>query len=410
MAVEPVIVVGVDPRGIGVMGQDAQALISQSDELWGSPRLLKLWPRYAGLKILLGHGLLEKIAQLPDRPDGRRIVILASGDPGFFGIAASLLNVLPAQEVRIYPAVSSLQAAFARVGIPWHDAIFTSAHARPMAEVIGCARRFAKVGILTDPQQHPGWIAQHLLAAGVADCRAVVIEHIGDFDEKTIDTRLKNLPEMTFMTLNVLLLIHDTDWRSYPAIHIREDESYCHKKGLITKRDIRLASIFRLALRELDVVWDIGAGSGAMSVEMAEIVCRGKVFAVEQDEECLDCIRENITRFGVMNMSVVEGEAPQVLADLPLPNAIFIGGTGGRLLDILEWINGHVLPDTRLVANFTLLENTAKAKAWMAGHGWNPQLTQAQFSYGSPVGRGTRLAPINPVFIINAILPQEKSA
>ena len=409
MAVEPVVIVGVDPRGIDVMGQDVQELIANSDELWGSSRLLALWPDYPGQKVALGHGLLAQVAQLSGRPDGRRIVILASGDPGFFGIAASVLKVLPAEEVHIHPAISSLQAAFARVGLTWSDAIFTSVHARPMAEVIGWARRFPKLGILTDPQHHPGWIAKRLLAAGVADCRVIVLENIGIPQEKVMDTRLCQLPSMTFAPLNVLVLNQDEDWRPAPVIQAREDDVYQHVRGMITKRDIRLMSLSRLALRTNDVVWDIGAGSGAMSVEMAELAWRGKVYAIERDAACLACIRENVEHFGLMNLEIAAGEAPQVLADLPLPHAIFIGGTGGRLPDILEWVYYHARPGTHLTANFTLLENMLKAKDWMAAHGWNPQLTQAQLSYGSPVGQGTRLAPINPVFILSTILPQEES-
>ena len=134
------------------------------------------------------------------------------------------------------------------------------------------------------------------------------------------------------------MLIRDAGWQPRPAFAPRPDEAYAHRAGLITKADVRALSLARLALRETDCVWDIGAGSGALSVEMAELAWRGRVFAVESDPENLGFIEENIRRFGALNVTVVAGRAPGALTDLPEPSAVFIGGTGGEMEGILAHV------------------------------------------------------------------------
>jgi precorrin-6Y C5,15-methyltransferase (decarboxylating) len=404
MSFEPVIIIGIGSDGFQGLSPAMSRIIDEADELWGSERLINQCSAKSSKTEILGSHLTDKLQELQRRPIGQRIVILASGDPGFFGIASSVLKILPIDQVVIYPQVSSLQTAFARIRVPWQDAALTSVHAKPINEVIGCARRYPKIGILTDPKQTPAWISRQLLSAGIPDCRAVVCENLGQNDEKITDTRLIKLPEMDFSALNILLLIHDSGWKPKNAIEARADSNYQHKNGLITKRDVRIMSISRLAICETDVIWDIGAGSGAMSIEMAEIVWRGKVYSIEKDEACLECMHVNINRFGVANVQIVYGEAPEALSILPLPNAVFIGGNGGKLLEILSHIEHVLQSECRIVANFTLLENLMLAHEWMQAHGCTPEITEVQFSYGSLTGGGTRLVPSNPVFILSGTL------
>ena len=167
--------------------------IAQAEQLWGSERLLALWPDHPAEKVVIRSHLDALMDRLKQRGN-KRIVILASGDPGFYGIAGTLARHLPAGDLEIIPHASSLQWAFARAAIPWSDAVFTSAHARPLSEVIGWAKRVPKLGILTDPKQTPALIAQALLDAQVEDCRAIVAENLGLPGERVTDTRLSALP------------------------------------------------------------------------------------------------------------------------------------------------------------------------------------------------------------------------
>ena len=405
---QPVLVVGVGGDGPEGLPPSVRERIDKADQLWGGKRLLALWPDHPAEKVVMRAGghpahnrtLVDELVERLKQRGEERVVVLASGDPGFYGIAGTLARHFPSDELDIIPHVSSLQLAFARVGIPWNDAIFTSAHARPLSEVVGWAKRASKLGILTDRTQTPALIAQTLIAVGLEDCRAIVAENLGLPDEQLTDTRLSALTEMDFSPLNVLLLVRDEDWRPRPAFAPRPDDHYAHRRGLITKTDVRALSLARLALRETDIVWDIGAGSGAMSVEAAELVWRGQVFAVERDEENLGHIRQNVRRFGTPNVTVVEGWAPAILADLPQPRAVFVGGTSGEMRAILEHIDRVASLGCRVVVNLVTLENLSRTLDEMRSLGWSPQVTQVSLAYGSEIADMTRLSPLNPVFIV----------
>ena len=395
-----ILVVGVGANGPGGLPVALQHRIAAADQLWGGKRLLALWPDHPAEKIVIGADIAERIESLAQRGD-RRVVLLASGDPGFYGLTATLRRHLPTAELDIIPHPSSLQLAFARTGLPWNDAIFTSAHARPLAEVVGWAKRFPKLGILTDSTNTPAFIAETLLHAELPDCRAIVAENLGHPDEKIIDTRLADLPGVEFGPLNVLLLIQDEGWQPRPTFGPRPDEAYAHRRGLITKADVRALSLTRLALRQTDIVWDIGAGSGAVSIEMAELAWRGQVYAIEHDAQNLGYIRQNCQKFGTLNVTIVEGRAPTILTNLPAPSAVFIGGTGGGLTGILHFLNHAAPPGCRVVMNLATLENLHQAMAQMKSLGWNPEFTQVNLAYSQPIAGLTRLTPHNPVFILS---------
>lgn len=400
----PVLVVGVGAEGPASLLFALQNRIAQADLLCGSERLLEYWAGLRVEKMVIRANIPELVERLHRRGEAR-VVVLASGDPSFYGIAGTLLRYLPVEELEIVPYVTSLQLAFARAGIPWNDAVFTSAHARPLAEVVGWARRAPRLGILTDRQHTPALIAQTLLDAGIADCRAVVAENLGLPDERLTDTRLSALPGLEFAPLNVVLLIHDAGWRPRPAFAPRPDEAYAHRRGLITKTDVRALILSRLALRETDVVWDVGAGSGAVSIEMAELAWRGRVFAVEQDAENLGYLRENISRFGALNVEVVEGSAPAALEGLLQPDAVFIGGTGGALRAILERVGDSAPSGCRVVMSLATLENLHDALGKMRTLGWSPEVTQVNLAHSKDIAGRTRLVPLNPVFILMGRAP-----
>ena len=404
MQVEPVVVVGMGIHGREGLDQKTIALLLSMDELWGAERLLAEWPEQRAKTILPGHGLLKKIETLKER-GGKKVAILASGDPGFHGIANTVLRFLPADEVIILPHVSSLQAAFAKAKLPWQDATLTSVHARPMRELIGLARRHAKLGILTDPKQNPAAIAETLLAMGIPDCRAIVCENLGMPEEKIIDSRLSQLPGGTFAPLNVLILQADAGFQSHAVGRTRSDDAYAVKKGMITKRDARLISLDRLQIEEDDILWDIGACSGAVSIEASERAWCGKVYAIERDKSVLPFLYENVKNHGAgYHVEVIEGEAPSVLENLPHPNAVFIGGSGGYLEALFEHIQALPIRNCRVVANFTVIENLSRAIQYLRRGGYDLEVVQADLAYGRKIGNGTRFEPNNPVYILSVTL------
>jgi precorrin-6Y C5,15-methyltransferase (decarboxylating) len=176
---------------------------------------------------------------------------------------------------------------------------------------------------------------------------------------------------------------------------------------LITKADVRALSLARLALRETDIAWDIGAGSGAVSIEMAELAWRGRVYAIERDSENLGFLQSNVAHYGALNVEVISGAAPEVLAGLSAPNAVFIGGTGGALPKIISHVACAALPGCRVVTNLATLEHLYETLIMMRELGMHPDLTQVNLVHAEPIAQLTRLAPLNPVFIVSGIVSHQ---
>ncbi len=409
-------VIGLGVQGVAALSASLRARVQTADWLIAGSRWLAECDalgicRPDAQRIPLTARLDDVIARL--RARGRsHVVILASGDPGFHGIAGTLLRHFRPDELEIIPNVTSLQSAFAAAGLDWSEAALVSAHAHPLSHVIGWARRSCVMGILTDSERTPAVIARALLDAGLPDCRAIVAENLGAPDQRLTDARLSDLVNRAFAPLNVLLLVRPTGWRPDSVFALRSDDAYAHRRGLITKAEVRALSLARLALRETDVVWDIGAGSGAVSIEMAALAWRGCVFAVERDAENLAYLRQNIARHGAANVAVVAGAAPASLAGLPAPDAVFIGGTGGAMPEIVSEVLRRARGDARLVISLATLERVSEALGLLRSAGLSPDLLQVNVARGQslPVGdeaarAATRLAPLNPVFLVAARVP-----
>ena len=395
----PVWVIGMGVRNPACLTEEAWNLIGGADMIIGGQQQLCRLVSCGAARLEIGNNLDEVLAHIRRRQD-KKIVVLTSGDVGFHSIGAVLIKRLPGEDIRFLPNVSSLQEAFARIHEPWQDAVFCSAHSHSPAEIIGWARRVSRLAILTDPKHTPARIAEILLAAGVADCRAVVAENLGTSSEQVCDTRLVKLPEKNFSPINVLLLFKDISWVPEPTIINRPETAYEHRSGLITKADIRLLSLSRLQITPQSVVWDIGAGSGSISIEAAHLAWRGKVFAIEKDEENLSCIHQNRKRYGVLNMKIIAGEAPNVLTGLPAPQAVFIGGSGGRLAAVFDHIAENAAAGCRVVGNFATLENFNEAMEKMKNLEWQPVFSLVQISQSRSIASLNRLEPLNPIFIL----------
>lgn len=184
------------------------------------------------------------------------------------------------------------------------------------------------------------------------------------------------------------------------------DEAFAQKRpirGLITKSEVRAVSLYKLGLRRSSIVWDVGAGSGSVALEAAVIASDGKVYAVERDAECLEMLRYNIVRLGPANVAAIEGEAPHALDALPAPDCVFVGGSGGRLADILKCAAERLREHGRIVVNLAAIERVSQAQICLESLGFEVELTMISASRGRPLPDGAmRLAAENPVFIVAA--------
>ena len=182
------------------------------------------------------------------------------------------------------------------------------------------------------------------------------------------------------------------------------DDAFAQKRphrGLITKAEVRAVSLYKLGLRRNSIVWDVGAGSGSVGLEAAVIASEGMVYAVERDAECLDMLRLNVEQLGPDNVVVVSGEAPDALDVLPAPDCVFVGGSGGRLTDILECAVSRLAADGRIVVNLASIERVVQTQACLESLGFDAELTMISASRGKALPDGTmRLEAQNPVFII----------
>lgn len=422
-------IIGVGAEGMDSLSARAREIVAAAEVLAGGRRHLERFPDHPAERVIVGADLDAVAARLGAAlAEGRRVVVLASGDPNFYGVAGPLLARLGREGAEILPNVSAMQLAFARLRLPWEDAALASVHARPLADILDLVRRHPKVGLLTDPRHTPAAVASFLLAQGVPPRRAFVCENLGTARERVVSCDLADLPGREFAPLNVLVLVDEAGSvgtpgnvggaAAHPLLGL-PDAAFAQRRprdGLITKLEVRAVSLARLSLRPGDAVWDVGAGSGSVGIEAARLSPSLRVYAVERRPDDLERVRENAARFGAGNLVAVLGEAPEVLAVLPDPDAVFVGGSGGRLEGILRTAAARLRRGGRLVCNLATLENLAAAERVLGELGWERDVTLLQVSRGRHLPSGgpevaagaapsrplTRLCALDPVFILAA--------
>jgi len=433
------VVVGIGEDGSQGLAPEARAHVEAAHVLAGGRRHLDFFPQWRGEKVVLSGDLAAFVGTLRERYRQERIVVLASGDPLFFGIGRALLDAIPREDLMFLPQVSSVQLAFARIKETWHDAQVVSLHGRPPELLIAAVQaREPKIAVLTDARNHPAAIAGILRLLGVAEEYALwVCENLGGADERISRHAPAGLREETFSPLNVVVLLRETAFNlecgeasplsvSFHAGRKKETESgdaSPHSKlkqlpllgipeaallhqagphGMITRREVRLLALCYLELRQEDVLWDVGAGTGSVSLEAARLSSRLKVCAIERDAAAFARLEANVARVGPGRVHAFRAEAPEGLTGLPDPDAVFIGGSGGRLAEILEAVARRLKPGGRVVLTCITLENFCRGWERLRELGLQPEATSVQLAHSRPLGRLHSLEPDNPIFILRA--------
>lgn len=388
--------------GIGDEGKQSllplyEKWIYESELLVGGKRELSFFPDYQGETVMIEGGLPSLIERL--RSETRNVVILASGDPLFFGIGSYLSSKM---RLEIYPYLSSVQLAFAKMGERWQDAYFASVHGRSLK---GLAQRIdgkEKVAILTDLENSPNKLAQYLLNFGMTEYRAFVGENLGGKNERCRWFSLEEMKDAEFSPLNIVIL-KKIDESPMWTIGI-EDEEFCQRKpdkGLLTKKEIRTLSLSALHLKVDSIVWDIGTCTGSVAIEAAKIAREGQIFAIEKNEGDIENCKQNLRKFRV-DATLVHGKAPEGLETFPDPDAVFIGGTAGGMEGILDICCRRLRRNGRIVLNAATIENLSEALHAFMERGFQTSITLAQISRSKPILNLTRLEALNPVYIIEA--------
>jgi precorrin-6Y C5,15-methyltransferase (decarboxylating) len=408
-------VVGIGLDGAVGLTDTGRQLIERATLLVGSDRHLNYFPNHPAPRLVLGdftQAIREIRTQLATDDTNKCIVVLVSGDPLFFGLGRLLLEELPREQLTFHPHLSAVQLAFHRIKIPWQDARIISAHGRSLEELIQVLQQgVEKIAVLTDGTNTPNAIARLLLGLDLSvSYEFWVCENLGGIDEQVKCLPLDAVVNEKFAPLNVVVLLRQSDAEqpleveSLPMLGLPDETmlSFSDRPGLMTKREVRILILGELALQPEQIIWDIGAGTGSVSIEIARLSATSQVYAIEKTAIGTALIEQNCRRFQVKNVVSIHGSAPDILQQLPTPNRIFIGGSGGNLNLILDTCHARLLPNGVVVLALATMEHLNRTLDWLNSHRWQYRLLQVQLSRSVPVAQLTRFTPLNPVTIVTA--------
>ncbi|MBS4190792.1 precorrin-6y C5,15-methyltransferase (decarboxylating) subunit CbiE [Bacillus sp. FJAT-49705] len=371
--------------------------INECDVLVGGERHLQFFSEFKKEKKVFKGGLSVLTADL--QSETRNVVILVSGDPLFYGLGSVLAKKLP---LEIHPYTSSVQLAFSKMQESWQDAYIVSLHGRSMK---GFAQRIdgrKKIAVLTDETNSPQAIATYLKRFGMKEYDAFVAENLQGENERCRFFTLNEMEKTSFSPLNVVILKQRVAVERV-SFGIPDDAFLQRKpdKGLITKKEVRTLCLQELGIKENSIVWDIGTCTGSVAIEAAKIAREGEVYAIEKNDGDLQNCLENQLKHRTDFIAVL-GKAPDRLDEFPDPHAIFIGGNGGNMENLLITCISRLQPNGRLVMNIATIENLAEALQHLKTLGCEVSIVQAQISKSKSILNLTRFEPLNPIFIVTA--------
>ena len=373
------------------------AALRQADLILGARRLLAVLPAGCTENRAAAYRP-DEVAELLQTSGAENAVLVYSGDTGFYSGASSMMEKLEALGVRarVLPGLSSIQLLAAALGRPWQGWNLVSAHGRTCDPVAECMQG-RPTFFLTGGSEDPATLCAQLAAEGFGDVQGVVGQCLGTPEEKLFRGSVKELAAGRFNSLSVLLVeAAEVLPRRAPGL---PDEAFERGDVPMTKQEVRAAVLAKLAVRPEDILWDVGAGTGSVSVELALAAPRGRVYAVECRPEGCALIKANREKFRTRNLVLVEGLAPAALSDLPAPDAVFIGGSKGSLAAIVDAALDKN-PDARICVSAIALESLSAAVAALTAKGRTVQVSQIAVSRTKAVGGLHLMMAQNPIYLI----------
>jgi precorrin-6B C5,15-methyltransferase / cobalt-precorrin-6B C5,C15-methyltransferase len=408
---EKIHIIGIGEDGLDGLTAAARQLIQNAQVLVGEEHTLASLPATKAERLTVGTDLDATVKRIAAAA-GQRVVVLASGDPLFYGFARYLCDKLGKDRFEVLPHVSSMQLAFARVKESWEDAFLTNLSHHDLPSVLEQIRGAEKVGLFTTETVPPAAVARAMLDRGLDYFTAYVCENLGSPDERVTRGELAELADQAFAPLNVMVLMRKPNVPDRPREAIghrlfgNPDDAFLQskpKRGLLTPAEIRAIALAELDLGPASIVWDVGAGSGSVAVEAAQIARDGRVFAVEMDPEDHRLIVENAKRFGVGNLTPVLGRAPEAWQDLPTPDAIFIGGTGRAVCRLADDAYRRLRSGGRLVATISSIDNLAETHHALHDHCPDMKVLMLSLAHGNCQMERLRFEANNPVFLVAVV-------
>ncbi|MBT4694171.1 MAG: precorrin-6y C5,15-methyltransferase (decarboxylating) subunit CbiE [Planctomycetaceae bacterium] len=413
---ESICIVGIGDDGMEGLTASTVAIINQAELLIGPRALTESFEKYLDVAWDPGSDY-EALAERLDSSIDQKVVVLAAGDPLFYGTARFLCDKIGKSRIRVIPNVSTMQLAFARVKENWDDAYLTDLGNQTIDHAVQKIRSAQRVGLFTTRDNTPQALAAGLLAARIDYFTAYVCENLGSPDERVTSGTLEEIAAYSFDSLNVMILIRHDSAPDRPTEMIGKrlfgnpDEMFLQtkpKRGLITSCEVRCMVLAELNLGPTSVVWDIGAGSGSVAIEAGQISPGGEVYAIEMDVDDFELIGQNAERFGVRNVFPIHGAAPNAWQNLPNPDAIFIGGTGRQLATIVTDVLARLKPGGRIVADMSSIDNVSEVQAILREATGDVKVWMFGVAKGNHQLERVRFESQNPIFVVSAIKRDRK--
>jgi precorrin-6Y C5,15-methyltransferase (decarboxylating) len=406
-----VYIIGIGDDGLEGLTTAARKTIADAQILLGDEQAMAATQNQTAQRIEIGTNLDATVQRIAENA-GRRIVILANGDPLFYGTARYLCDRLGKDRFEVVPHVSSMQLAFARVKESWEEAYLTNLANQQLELAIERIRTAEKVGLFTTERYPPCAVAQALLDRRIDYFYAYVCENLGSPDERVFQGELSDVVGQDFSPLNVVILVRKPNVPDRPATMVgrrlfgNPDELFLQshpKRGLLTPAEVRAVALAAMDIGPASIVWDVGAGSGSVAIEAAQIASNGRVFAIEVDPEDHELISANAQRFGVANLFPVLGRAPEAWQKLPDPDAVFVGGTGRMVKSIVEAAFSRLRKGGRVVANVSSINNVSDVHAVMGRLAGEADVWMFNLARGTLQMDQLRFESLNPTFLLSAV-------
>ncbi|GIU48453.1 precorrin-6y C5,15-methyltransferase (decarboxylating) subunit CbiE [Shewanella sp. KT0246] len=401
--------IGVGADGCTSLTSRAMNAIAESEVLAGTTEQLAFFPQFSGDKVKLTLPLDAWLTDLTAKAQQQFVTVLASGDPLFFGIGQTLAKQTDACDVEIIPNLSCVQLACARLALPYTQMDMFSLHGKVNAQQVpGLVARLQDsnlVAVLTDSVNSPVAIAKHLVEFNELGWRIAVCEDLGGCDERVTcytSTELAQCEVESFSNRNIVILQRENQAKWQGCKGHRPDDEYLKtipRNGLITKAPVRAVAVANLCLQSDSVVWDVGAGSGSVAIESAKIANRASTFAIECSADCWPQIEANRLLHKVDNLTLVKAKAPQGLADLPAPDAIFCGGSRGQLEQLFPLFWQALKSGGRMVFSAVTLETLTELSLLSKQHQLTPNIILIQSAHERPIGPYMSYQANNPIHL-----------
>jgi precorrin-6Y C5,15-methyltransferase (decarboxylating) len=393
--------VGIGEDGFKGLGKNARRALLGASRIFGGQRQLDLLPVciHGERQLWPSPFTLEPLLALRGEP----VCVLASGDPMFFGVGASLARQVPAEQMLILPAPSSCSLAAARMGWPLQDVVTLSVVARPVAALNAHVFSGVRLLVLSNDGQSPTAIAALLRERGFGLSRLTVLEHLGGETERRIEGVANDWNDPLIADLNLIAIecIAEPNTPRLSRLAGLPDSAFQHD-GQLTKRDVRAVTLARLAPVPGELLWDVGAGSGSIGIEWMRAHPSCRALAVEADAGRQQLIEHNRDALGVPGLQLIRGSAPQALEGLERPDAIFIGG-GVTREGVLDTCWAQLKPGGRLVANAVTLQSEVTLMAWRERHGG--ELTRIHLAQAQPLGEFDTWRQALPITLLDVTKP-----